>query len=87
MSNINTRYISSEFIDKAGADDALAKFESASSDLVKSKFTQVFSDRPNITLKFFDFLKEKQKDEVLKKLTYIGPCGRHTINRAFQNVE
>ena len=54
---------------KAAAEDALAKFESASSDLYKSKFMQVSSGRPNVNLEFLDLLNEKWKDKDLKELS------------------
>ena len=41
---VNIHYISSEFMGKVVADDVLAKSESVSSDLDKSKFIQVSSE-------------------------------------------
>ena len=47
---INALYVSSEFMSDAAAGDVLVKFESASSDLNKSKFIQVSSDGPNVKI-------------------------------------
>lgn len=41
---VNIHYISSEFMGNVVADDVLAKSESVSSDLDKSKFIQVSSE-------------------------------------------
>ena len=59
LNKVSTCYSSSQFMCKAAAEDALAKFESASSDLYKSKFMQVSSGRPNVNLEFLDLLNEK----------------------------
>ena len=64
---------------KAAAEDVLVKFEYASSQLDKSKFIQVSSDRPNINLKFLNLLNEKRKDEDLKELIAISTCGVEQI--------
>ena len=87
LSRVNTRYVSSEFMGKASASDVLEKFETASSDLDKTKFIQVSSDGPNVNLKFLDLLNDKRKDEGLNELISIGTCGLHTVSRAFQNAE
>ena len=87
LNKVNTCYVKSEFIGKAAANDVLAKFEAASSELDRTKFIQVSSDRPNVNLKFLELLCKKRQDEDLKKLIFIGTCGLHTVSRAFQNAE
>ena len=52
LNKVNTRYVKSEFMGKAAANDVLAKFEAASSELDRTKFIQVSSDGPNVNLKF-----------------------------------
>ena len=79
LNEVNTRYISSEFMSKAAAEDVLVKFEYASSELDKSKFIQVSSDRPNINVKFLNLLNEKWKDKDLKELIAISTCGVEQI--------
>ena len=87
LNKVNTHYVKSEFMGKAAANDVLAKFEAASSELDRTKFIQVPSDGPNVNLKFLELLCEKRQDEDLKKLIFIGTCGLHTVSRAFQNAE
>ena len=87
LNKVNTRYVKSEFMGKAVANDVLAKFEAASSELNGTKFIQVSSDGPNVNLKFLELLCEKRQDEDLKKLIFIGTCRLHTVSRAFQNAE
>lgn len=74
-------------MEKAVADDALSKFEYANSDLDKSKFIQVSSDRSNVSLKFLDLLNEKRREKDLKELISVGVCGLHTVSKAFLNAE
>ena len=52
LNKVNTRYVKSEFMGKAAANDVLAKFETASSELDRTIFIQVSSDGPNVNLKF-----------------------------------
>ena len=47
---INARYVSSEFMSESAAGDVLVEFESAGSDLDKSKFIQISSDGPNVKI-------------------------------------
>ena len=50
LNKVNTRYVKSEFMGKTGANDVLAKFEAASTELDRTKFIQVSSDGPNVRL-------------------------------------
>ena len=51
-SKVDTRYLTSEFMERAGAIDVHGKFESASSSLLKAKI-QASSDRPKCKFKIF----------------------------------
>ena len=66
LNKVNTRYVKCEFMGKAVANDVLAKFEAASSELDRTKFIQVSSDGPNVSLKFLELLCKKCQDEDLK---------------------
>ena len=61
---VDTRYLSSEFLGKAKANDIMYKFQSYSSDLEK-----------NVNLCFLNLLRELRRDEKLNPLLEIGTCG------------
>ena len=49
-----TRYLTSEFLDRAKAEGILELFMKATSQLDQSKLLQVESDGPNVNLKFLE---------------------------------
>ena len=77
---VHTRYLTSQFIGHAAADDLLQHFNSSTSDLRRSGLLQVSMDGPSVNWSFYDKLGKEMKDGLLN----IGSCGLHVIHGAFQ---
>ena len=76
-----SRYLTSEFLGGAKAEQLLEAFEKAvASKLGPSNLLQVSSDGPNVNLLFLQLLEEKQRFNDLPSLLNIGTCGLHTIH-------
>ena len=84
---VETSYLTSEFLGKASAQDVFEKYEQAISSLDKNKILQISSDGPNVNLAFLKIVDSSRKDDELDPLIDIGTCGLHTLHRSFQHGE
>ena len=75
-----TRYLTSEFMGGAKAEQILKKFEDAILHLKPEEFLQISSDGPNVNLKFLQQFNEKRDFNQLPQLINIGTCGLHTVH-------
>ena len=77
-----TRYLTSEFLGGAKADDILKKFETAVGKKIDQSpnLLQISSDGPNVNLKFLEMYNEKRQFNDLPALLNIGTCGLHTMH-------
>ena len=82
--HVHTRYLTSQFIGHAAANDLLEHFNSSTSDLRRSGLLQVSMDGPSVNWSFYDKLGKEMKDECDMGLLNIGSCGLHVIHGAFQ---
>ena len=84
-----TRYLTSQFLGGAKADDILEKFETGVSKKIykANDLLQVASDGPNVNLLFVKLYEEKICLNELSALLDIGTCGIHTIHGSLKNAE
>ena len=64
----------------AKAEKILQTFEKGINKLNPESFVQIFSDGPNVNLRFLELFAEKRESEELPSLIQIGTCGLHTIH-------
>lgn len=83
---IVNRYIGSQFLGHATANDLLDHFREGTSKLDGSKIIQISMDGPNVNLKFLrDFIAAREALEPnLPFLIDIGSCGLHVVHGAFK---
>lgn len=87
---VETRYLTSTFLQKATAQDFLDAFVSAVKNLGLNlkKIIQVSMDGPNVNLKFLQDLKTYLKDEGTNsnslKIVEFGTCGLHVVNGSYR---
>lgn len=80
-----TRYLNSEFLGGAKADQILENFVAGSNRLDHSKMIQVSSDGPNVNLKFLKLYGEKRDLDEFPSLVDIGTCGLHTVHGSLKS--
>ena len=80
-----TRYLNSEFMGEANANQILGSFIKGSKKLNESHILQISSDRPNVNLKFLKLYAEKQELDELSCLVDLGTCILHTIHGSLKN--
>ena len=73
-----TRYLKSEFMGGANAEQILKTFEDGIAKLKPQEILQISSDGPNVNLKFLEQFSENRVCE-LPQLVNIGTCGLHTM--------
>ena len=79
-----TRYLTSEFLQRAKCENLLQKFDNVISKLDGTKLLQISSDGPNVNLKFLRLMDVKRSELDAPPLTDIGTCGLHTIHGSFK---
>ena len=81
---IVSRYLTSEFMGHASAEDMLRKLESASSCLNSKGLLQLSMDGPNVNWKLFNLLQRDIEETCDVKMLNIGSCGLHQLHNAFR---
>ena len=81
---IMTRYLTSEFLQRAECENLLQKFDNNISKLDGTKLLQISSDGPNVNLKFLRLMDEKRSELDVPPLIDIGTRGLHTIHGSFK---
>ena len=84
-----TRYLTSQFLGGAKADDILEKFETGVSKTIHkaNDLLQVASDGPNVNLLFLNLYEEKRCLNELPALLDIETCSIHNIHGSSKNAE
>ena len=84
-----TRYLTSEFMGEAKADDIEKKFDSAVTKKLKrpANLIQISSDGPNVNLLFLKNYNDKRDFNELPPLLNIGTCGLHTVHGSMKAGE
>lgn len=80
-----TRYLGSEFMGHATAQDLKERLRSAMEGLVMSKLVQISMDGPNVNWKFYEAFQSELRNECNVTLLNIGSCGLHVVNGAFKD--
>lgn len=80
-----TRYMNSEFMGGANAEQILKTFLNGSKSVDPKSLMQISSDGPNVNLKFLSFFSEKRDLDELAGLVNIGTCGLHTVHGSLKN--
>ena len=75
-----TRYLTSEYLGRAKAEDILESFMKAIAKLHDSKLLQIATDGPNVILKFLELFDQKRQFLELLAVNNVGTCGLHTVN-------
>ena len=65
---VDIRYFNSSFLDRATSIDIQEAFMSGIKELDKNNFLQIFSDGPNLNLKFLELMAENRETEELSPL-------------------
>ena len=79
-----TRYLNSEFLEGAKADQLVAKFNNAVEALDQSKLIQISLDGLSVNLKFLSIINEQREGD-RPPLVNFGTCGLHTIQGSLEN--
>ena len=82
---VETRYLISEFLQGANAEQPLGKFDDAVASLDQSKLIQISPDGPNVNLKVLKIISDQREEGNHLPLIDIGTCGLHTVHRSLQN--
>ena len=85
-SEIETRYLTSEFLGHATASDVTERFESVFSQhgLNKANLLQVGMDGPNVNWSIYNTINCDLLDNHGVSLLHAGSCGLHTLHNAFR---
>jgi len=79
-----SRYLTSQFMGHATADDVVAHFRSALEGLLLNQILQISMDGPNVNWKFFEKFQGELKREFNVMLLNVGSCGLHVVHGAFK---
>ncbi len=81
---VASRYLDSQFLGHATAEDLLEGLINALSSLDERKLLQIGMDGPNVNLKLFNLFRQtrKEKNEDLPDLIDIGVCSLHVVHGA-----
>ena len=75
-----TRYLDSQFLGGAKAQQILETFNNGIKSLDPRRNIQISSDGPNVNLKFLELVNEGRCTSELPTLLNIGTCGLHTVH-------
>lgn len=83
---VSTRYLGSQFLGHATADDLVNNFVERTADLnCRQRLVQVSMDGPNVNWSFIEKLKNKlDRDPGDPELLDLGSCSLHVVHGAFQ---
>ncbi|WAR23449.1 LOW QUALITY PROTEIN: hypothetical protein MAR_037118 [Mya arenaria] len=83
---VHTRYLGSQFLGHATAEDMLQHFQKGIGDLEKQtkNMLQIPMDGPNVNWKFLDMITTKIEQDFSVSLINIGSCGLHIVHNAFK---
>ena len=81
---VDIRYFNSSFLDRATSTDIQEAFMSGIKELDKNNFLQIFSDGPNLNLKFLELMAENRETEELSPLMDVWTCGLHTVHNSLK---
>jgi hypothetical protein len=82
---VNTRYLGSQFLGHATANDLVDKFVAAMKDLNCRKLIQISMDGPSVNWSFIEKLKKNlERDPGDPFLLELGSCSLHIVHGAFQ---
>src|SRR5258706_98186 len=83
--NVSTRYLGSQFLGHATANDLVDKFVDAMKDLNCRKLIQISMNGPSVNWSFIEKLKNKfERDPGDPLLLELGSCSLHIVHGAFQ---
>jgi hypothetical protein len=85
-SGVETRYLGSEFMGHATADDLMAALESAMKPLKKKNCIQISMDGPTVNWAFYDRFQKKLHDDYNTQLINTGWTLHLAISILFSNV-
>ncbi|KAK5648365.1 hypothetical protein RI129_003257 [Pyrocoelia pectoralis] len=80
---VQSRYLTSVFLQHATASDILSKFKEGIAPIPLDKLLQVSMDGPNVNWLFYDNLKKQEKTTV-SEMIELGSCGLHILHGALQ---
>lgn len=85
-SQIETRYLTSEFLGHATAKDVTERFESVFTQhrLNKANLLQLGMDGPNVNWSIYNSVNSDLLDNHEVSLLHAGSCGLHTLHNAFR---
>jgi len=75
-----TRYLDSQFLGGANAQQILESFNNGIKSMDARRNIQISSDGPNVNLKFLELVNEGRCTAELPTLLNIGTCGLHTVH-------
>ena len=81
---VKTRYFDSTFMGHGREVDLLRHFNTATSEIDRSKVYHISMDGPSVNHKFLKSLKVAWQNLLVHKLIYIGSCNLHIISGAFK---
>ncbi|WAR14725.1 hypothetical protein MAR_004830 [Mya arenaria] len=83
---VHTRYLGSQFLGHATAEDMLQHFQKGIGDLEKQtkNMLQISMDGPNVNWKFLDMITTKIEQDFSVSLINIGSCVLHNVHNAFK---
>ena len=85
VGRVSTRYLGSQFLGHATADDLLDKFLAALKELRCDRVVQISMDGPSVNWLFLDKLRKKlERDPDDSHLLDLGSCSLHIVHGAFQ---
>ena len=80
-----TRYMNSQFMGGAKAEQIFDPFLEGTKNLDRKSLLQISSDGPNVNLKFLDLYKNKRDLKELPRLSDIETYGLHTVHGSLKN--
>ncbi|XP_063744625.1 uncharacterized protein LOC134867752 isoform X3 [Eleginops maclovinus] len=82
---VQSRYLGSQFMGHATANDLLKEIKECAGHLDLSKLISISMDGPNVNFKFFELFQAEYADLYAgSQLISVGSCGLHTVHHAFK---
>ncbi|XP_062374792.1 uncharacterized protein LOC134062699 [Sardina pilchardus] len=82
---VQSRYLGSQFLGHATANDLLKEIKECVGHLDLSKLISISMDGPNVNFKFFELFQAEYADLYAgSQLISVGSCGLHTVHNAFK---
>ena len=80
-----TRYLTSEFLNRPNAENLVNSLSSATKDLDQQNLLQISMDGPSVNWNVLNIISEKRNENELEQLLVIGPCSQHVLHGVFKN--